>query len=294
MNISIFITSYNQRDCLQEAIESVLSQTLPAEQVIIVDDASVDGSPDLISDYARRYPKLFTPIYHQKNTGVAQVRIDALNKVRGDYVSYVDGDDWLLPEKLEQEAAALKSHPDARLAFSNNEYVTEDGKTQLWVWADGEFVPQGNVFWQAVARAFPRRSLFRMELVHFDSWREIGFHDPKMQLYEDFDMRIRLTRHLKVVYVDQVLSRIRNHQGGLSHLSSERHFHALHYMLCKNRHLLATLPERQRHKAISELSGWIVPIGLQATKNSLKSCRIMKAFQLWMATMRYQKMAECL
>lgn len=61
MNISVFITSYNQRDYLREAIESVLAQTLPASQIIVVDDASSDGSPDLISDYARRYPDLFTP-----------------------------------------------------------------------------------------------------------------------------------------------------------------------------------------------------------------------------------------
>ena len=168
MNISVFITSYNQRDYLKEAIESVLAQTLPAEQIIVVDDASTDGSQDLIADYAREYPELFTTIYHQQNTGVAQVRIDALNAVRGDYVTYVDGDDWFLPEKLELEAAALESNPEARISFSNNEYVTEDGKTALWVWAEGEFVPQGDVFWQTVARDFPRRSLFRMELVHYD------------------------------------------------------------------------------------------------------------------------------
>ena len=96
------------------------------------------------------------------------------------------------------------------------------------------------------------------------SWREIGFHDPKMELYEDFDMRIRLTKRLKVVYVDKVLTRIRTHKDGLSKSSLDRHFEALDYLFNKNRHLIDTLPAERRVKAVSRLAEWLAPIGTGA------------------------------
>jgi len=290
MKISVFISSYNQCDYLREAIESVLAQTFPASQIIVVDDASSDGSPDLIADYTRQYPGLFTPIYHKQNTGIAQVRIDALKAVTGDYVSYVDGDDWFLPEKLEKESEALRLNPEAQIAFSNNEYVTEDGSALVYRWVDSEPVPQGNVFWQTIGRAFPRRSLFRMELVHYNSWRKIGFHDPSLLLYEDFDMRIRLTQRLKVVYVDQVLSRIRAHQSGLSTLDPEQHFAALESLFDKYLPLINTLSDHQAHKALTGLVRWMAPMGVKAAVNSLSSGKLRTAFRLGWGTIRYLRL----
>ena len=291
MKISVFITSYNQRDDLCEAIDSVLAQTLPASQIIVVDDASSDGSQDLIADYARRDPGLFTPIYHRENSGVARVRVDALNAVTGDHVTYVDGDDWFLPEKLEQESAMLLANPKASIAFSNNAYMTEDGATELWRWVDDEPVPQGCVLQHTFGRAFPRRSLFRMELVDYRAWCRIGFHDPKLALYEDFDMRIRLTQSLEVVYVDQVLSRIRTHGRGLSRSAPARHFLALDYLFQKNRGLLADLPMDQREQALAGLSDWIARMARPAIKQALRSGRLLQAARLVRDSAGYRRLA---
>lgn len=281
MKISVFITSYNQRGFLKEAIDSVLAQTLPPAQVIVVDDASGDGSQDLIADYARRYPGLFTPIYHRTNTGVAQVRVDALNAVRGAYVTYVDGDDRYLPQKLEKEAAALAGHPEARIAFSNNAYMTTDGTRHLRRWIDDETPPQGEVFWQTFARAFPKRSLFRMELVEYDAWKKVGFHDTHLSIYEDFDMRIRLTKHLQVVYVDEVLTEIRTHDTGLSKSRRRRHFEALCYLYRKNLPLLDDLSPDVRARARAMLAGWIVPVGRGAAKEALAGWHLAAAARMW-------------
>ena len=290
MTISVFITSYNQRNYLKEAIESVLAQTLPPSQIIVVDDASIDGSQDLISDYCRRYPGLFTPIYHQKNTGVAQARIDALKAVTGDYVTYVDGDDRYLPEKLEREAAALAAHPEACIAFSNNVYMSTDGTQYLRRWVDDEEVPQGDVFWQTFARAFPKRSLFRMELVEYSAWKSVGFHDSRLHIYEDFDMRIRLTKRLKVTYVDEVLAEIRTHGGGLSKSNLPVHFKALDYLYRKNRALLDDLPDQVRLKIQGMAGTWIGRIGKLAAYEAFKRLQLTEAVRLYRAGTRYLKM----
>lgn len=279
MKISVFITSYNQREYLKEAIESVLAQTLAPVQVVVVDDASSDGSQDLIADYRSRYPAIVVPIYHQRNTGVAQTRIDALCAVVGDYVSYVDGDDLFVPEKLEKEAAALKAHNEVQIAFSNNVYVSPDGNTKLRRWVNNETVPQGDVFWHTFTRSFPNRSLFRMELVDYAAWKRIGFHDPNLRLYEDFDMRIRLTKRLRAVYVDEPLSYIRAHNFGLSSAPINDHFTALDYLYKKNLPLLDDIAADRRTAAIRMFKTWIAPQARAAGWQALKQGQLLSALR---------------
>lgn len=257
MQISVFITSYNQRDLLADAIDSVLGQVRPASEIIIVDDCSTDGSRDLIETFVRAHPHLVKSILHERNTGVAQSRIDALQEVTGDWVTYVDGDDRFLPDKLEREASAVEASPGVSIAFSNNRYMTYDWSMPLHTWVDGEPVPQGDVFFETFTRGFPKRSLFRMELVRYADWRRIGFHDPRLQIYEDFDMRIRLTKELRTVYVDAVTAEIRAHQQGLSKLPDTRHLACLDYLFRKNLPLLDDLPSARRNAARAGLGSWI-------------------------------------
>ena len=281
MKISVFITSYNQYNYLCKAVDSVLSQTFSPYQIIIVDDASSDGSQDIIADYKRHYPELFTPIYHEKNTGIAKVRIDALNAVRGSYVTFVDGDDWFLPEKLEKEFNALRLHPEAQIAFSNNERVNEDGSKKINRWIDDETVPQGDIFLQTFARLFPKRTLFRSELVDYKAWLQVGFHDSLLALYEDFEMRIRLTRNLKAVYVDEILSCYRIHKNGLSRNDYFEHFVSIFYILKKNNSLLKKLPIDQYKMARKEFVIWAMHIGKKAVKEQVVKRNLKNLFILF-------------
>jgi glycosyltransferase involved in cell wall biosynthesis len=255
MKISVYITSYNQKAYLIEAIESVLAQTLPPHQIIIVDDASSDGSQEVIRGYAARYPDRITPIFHTQNTGVAQARNDALKAVTGDYVTYLDGDDRFLPQKLQKESQQLRDNPWARIAFSDYYLMDANGKHK-GVWAGTSPVPQGNVICQTLARDFPRRSLFRNELVHYHTWQQVGFYDPQLNLYEDWEMRIRLTNHCQVVFHRQPLVEKRIHKKGLSRVSAAQHMMALEYILRKNQPLLESLTQAERAHVHRKLRQW--------------------------------------
>jgi len=286
VKISVYITSYNQKDYLQEAIESVLVQTLRPHQIIIIDDCSNDGSQQLIADFQSQYPDLITPIYHDKNTGIAQVRNDALLAVTGDYVTHVDGDDRILPTKLEKEANLLLSNPYAELAFSNYFYITEDGAC-MGIWADSEIPPEGNVFCQIFARDFPRRNLFRNELVNYQAWETIGFYDPKLNIFEDYDMRIRLTKKIRVVYHNEPLSEYRLHDGGLSAMERIRHFEALDYIYRKNKSLIVELDKTEREYINNKVRGWIAPIAGHAAVESFKKNQFLQAAKLFLAACKY-------
>ncbi|MEW5857923.1 MAG: glycosyltransferase [Cyanobacteriota bacterium] len=269
LKISVYITSYNQKKYLIEAIESVLVQTLPPSQVIIVDDCSSDGSQEVIAAYASRYPERITPIYHTCNQGIAQTRIDALQAVTGDYVTYVDGDDRYLPTKLEKEAKLLQQNPNAQIAFSNNYYMTVDG-THFGVWAEGEVPPHGEVFCQTFAREFPKRNLFRMELMPYAALKKIGFHDPKLNLYEDFDIRIRLSKQYRTIYYNEPLSESRIHNKGLSSSDAAQHLAALQYIYRKNKPLLKDINVKKRKEVQQKLEEWIADIAKRAAEEAIE------------------------
>lgn len=108
--ISVLITSYNQKTFLTEAIESVLSQTLQPFEIIIVDDCSTDGSQKIIENYTRNHPDIIKAYYHKQNLGIGKNRAFAQMQAKGDWLTYLDGDDRFLPEKLEMEFKTLQQH----------------------------------------------------------------------------------------------------------------------------------------------------------------------------------------
>lgn len=270
MNISVYITSYNQKVYLIEAIESVLNQTLSPFQIIIVDDCSTDGSRDVIAGYASRYSGLITPIYHVRNLGVTQSRIDALQAVKGDFVTRLDGDDRYLPSKLEKEAGLLWNTPNAEIAFSNHYFMTKDG-VRTGVWAGEKIPPQGDVFCQTFARDFPRHGLFKRDLVNFKAWMKVGTYDPNLNIYEDYDMCVRLTKTLRVVYYNEPLSETRFHHSGLSSAAAKRHLDALRYIYQKNKHLLNDLSVFKRIYVERKFSRQVAELAVQVVHEAAKN-----------------------
>jgi len=289
VKISVYIPSYNQKEYLVEAIESVLCQTLAPHQLIIVDDCSTDGSQDLISDYASRYPELITAVYHKQNLGVARTRVDALNRVTGDYVTYLDGDDKFLPSKLEKESRALKdSNFSCHIAFSNH-YINYDGMREL-TWRESDVVPQGDVFLQTFAREYPKDNLFKMELTNYRDWKKIGFHDPRLWIYEDWEVRVRLSKHLKTVYYPEPLSEIRRtkHHTGLSAVDASIKYDAVNYIYEKNKNLLDDLPLNTARWVEKKLSCLKAEFAYHAANQELNKGNVSDSLHYYFRSIKHQ------
>ncbi len=269
MEISVFITSYNQKEYLTEAIDSVLAQTLPASQIIVVDDGSGDGSRELISGYASRYP-VVVPILHHRNQGVAQARNTALEAVTGDYVTFLDGDDRFLPTKLEEEAKLLHERPDAQMVFSNVYYISAHGQ-RIGTWIRKLKPPQGDIFCQTLGRHFPRGALFRSELVETRAWKQVGCYDVSLGIYEDYDMRIRLTKQLQAAYCDKPLSEYRQPGGpSLRSTKATQKLTDFDTILNKNRSLLADLSPAETRYVQQRLERWRAKLIRMAAKEALR------------------------
>jgi glycosyltransferase involved in cell wall biosynthesis len=270
MTISVYITSYNQKAYLIEAIESVLAQTLRPNQIIIIDDCSSDGSQDVIRGYTAQYPNLITPLFHEQNQGVTQTRIDALNAVTGEYATYLDGDDRMLPTKLEKERAWFDSHPEVQIVFSNFYTISLAGeRTGQWV-KPNQRPPEGDVFRQVFAREFPQRVLFRCELVHFPTWREIGFYDPAAFWLEDWEMRVRLSRYCRTAYYDEPLSEYRVHQMGIAGTRVAPRLKGADYVIKKNKPLMSDLRAIERWVIMRKLDIWRGHLNKRAAYQALE------------------------
>lgn len=295
MKISVLITSYNQEQYLAEAIDSVLAQTLRPHQIIVVDDCSQDDSRALIAGYVERFPDLVQAVYLGQNQGVARARAAGLRAVLGSHATYVDGDDRFLPAKLEMEARALAGDPRAQIAYSNDYYMDARGN-RTGVWFDRtrdpvKSLPQGDVFCETFGRQFPKRKLFRMELVEFQAWRQVGFHDPTLRIYEDWDMRIRLTRNCRVVYCDEPLAEVRIHRTGLSATGAAEHLAALDYLEHKHAPLLSGLARDRRQMIQRGLRTWRARLMRRAARETMRDEGLAarrRAAGLYLQSLRYE------
>lgn len=120
---SVVIPSYNRRATLGRAIASALAQSLPPCEVIVVDDASTDGT----AAWVRQHHPDVTLIELPANGGAAAARNAALRRVRGDAVAFLDSDDWWEPAHLATLAAALERTPSAAMAVSDVHMVLNYG-----------------------------------------------------------------------------------------------------------------------------------------------------------------------
>lgn len=107
LSVSILIPCYNAETWIGEAIESALHQTYPACEIIVVDDGSTDGSVEVLKTFGDKIRWEAGP-----NRGGNATRNRLLELSTGEWLQYLDSDDYLLPEKLAQQVAYLDQHPD--------------------------------------------------------------------------------------------------------------------------------------------------------------------------------------
>ncbi len=117
--VSVIIIFKNEERFLRDAIESVLAQTYQHWELILVDDASTDKSTQIAQEYQERLPEKVRYLTHPnfENRGMSASRNLGIKNATGTYISYVDGDDLWLPNKLEDQVAILSKNPEAAMVY---------------------------------------------------------------------------------------------------------------------------------------------------------------------------------
>src|SRR3990167_8128796 len=118
--VSVVIPTYNYARYLPQAIDSVLGQTYPHIEVVVVDDGSTDESRDVLRAYGSRIRWV-----QQERQGVSAARNRGVRESRGDLVAFLDADDRWLPTKLERQVARWCNEPELGLVHAGEEIIDE-------------------------------------------------------------------------------------------------------------------------------------------------------------------------
>jgi glycosyltransferase involved in cell wall biosynthesis len=186
--VSCIITSFNNSLYIKEAIESVLSQTRVPNEIIVADDASTDGSRDIIQSIAVNN-KLVKPVFREKNLSVAANRDLAICGARSDFITTLDGDDFYYPTKIEKEIVALDGHAST-ITFSDYNRVNNDGTFSRLI--DLDVFSRLNHKERIRHLLFTQMPVPRDMLIPKTVYEAAGRFIHGLNTYEDWDLKLRL------------------------------------------------------------------------------------------------------
>jgi len=116
LDVSVVIPVFNGEKYLAEAIQSILEQTRPADQIVVVDDGSIDRTPDVVRTFGRKVDYVY-----QSNTGIGGARNRGMRETRGNLIGFLDHDDLWLPRRLELQLDAMEKDPGLDMIFGHAE-----------------------------------------------------------------------------------------------------------------------------------------------------------------------------
>lgn len=226
--ISVIVPCYNAAAWIGEALRSVYAQQWPALEVVVVDDGSSDDSVALVE---REFPQ--AKVLRQQNGGAAAARNAGIRVASGQWVAFIDADDYWLPGKLEAQMTLLAACPEAGVACTSWVFWTsaepapsaqllealrkdEDNPTR-WEGPTGWIYPDlllGCQVWTSTV-------VMRTTLL-----RELGGFDTSLQIGEDYDLWLRASRQTQILRVKRPLALYRQHPHSLTKQAPQRNFEA--------------------------------------------------------------------
>jgi glycosyltransferase involved in cell wall biosynthesis len=230
LSIAVIIANRNNARFLPQCLDSVLSQTLMPAEVMVIDDVSTDNSREVIRGYARN--SKIKPIFNETPLGVSASRHKAIEQSMSEYITTLDADDYYYgSEKLAAEAKVMTANPGRRrIAFSDVMCVGTNGEPLSLV-SSQRRIREGDLsFFIRHLRCFIPRDY----LVAREDYLAAGGFNPSLKLYEDWDLKIRLSQRCTWHYTGVIGTAYRNNPLGLSkaprkeHIKAQREIFAMH------------------------------------------------------------------
>lgn len=206
MRLTVIIPTFNRADLLPEALDSVLNQTWPNREIIVINDGSTDNTEQVLVPYMENIIYL-----RQVNGGVAAARNTGIRKASGRYVTMLDDDDLMLPRALELMARYIQRNPQTDvllinvLKFKHEDTLRRIDHFTSFPYLEGdELLPWILHDWKGYGGT---------PLVRRDCFHTIGLFREDLRRSEDHEMHIRLVRHCRVHFFRMPLTMVRMHQG---------------------------------------------------------------------------------
>ena len=207
MNVSVIIPAYNRTRLLERALQSVCAQTAPAQEIIVVDDGSNDGTTAMVR---ARFPQIH--YIWQHNQGVSSARNRGIEAARGDWLALLDSDDEWLPQKLAWQERTLAANPQYSICHTDEVWI-RNGKR---VNAMKKHAKAGGFIFE---RCLPLCAISPSSaLIHRSVFNEVGLFNEALPACEDYDLWLRICARFPVLYVDRpLIIKYGGHADQLSH-----------------------------------------------------------------------------
>jgi glycosyltransferase involved in cell wall biosynthesis len=213
--VSVIVPCYNCRQFVSEAIESALAQSYANVEIVVVDDGSTDGSPEIVQSY----PVLLLQQSHQ---GVSAARNLGIRASHGEYLVFLDSDDRLLPDGVAAGVADLEQNPQCAMAVGPHLLISQSGdwiamRSKPCHLRDGYELLLRSNFIECTSSVLFRRSCIS---------EHCGFR-PSLTGAEDYDLYLRVARDSLICCHSQAVAEYRLHASSASHKSTMMLAHTL-------------------------------------------------------------------
>lgn len=203
--ITVIIPCYNQAHYLGEAIESVLAQSYPHIEILVIDD----GSPDNTAEVAAKYDQV--RYIRQENQGLSGARNTGIRESTGQYLVFLDADDRLVPDGLQAGINCFHVHPECAFVSGHHRYIKGDGSLlneypQEWIDPDPYLALLKDNYIGMCATVMYKREVFE----------KVGNFKTSLKSCEDYDLYLRIACQFPVARHSQMVAEYRWHETNMT------------------------------------------------------------------------------
>ncbi|WP_373533916.1 glycosyltransferase family 2 protein [Microcoleus sp.] len=272
--VSVIIPAYNAEPFIEETLKSVLAQTYPAIEVLVVDDGSQDRTPEIVEKISKKDSRV--QLLKQENAGVAAARNLGIQKSRGEYIAPIDADDIWYPENIEKQVECmLEGGEQVGVVYSWTVDLDEKG---LLTGGFRSFRIEGDVYATLICHNFIGNA--SASLIRRSCLEKVGVYDKTLkernaQGCEDWDLCLRLAEYYQYQVVPEFLIGYRKVYSSMSS----------NYVAMAKSHALMLQDIRKRHPEIPDFlhrlssSNFLMYLAHQSSRNGRDRTAIFWLFQ---------------
>lgn len=216
--VSVIMPAYNARPFIEEAIRSVLTQDYPNIELVVIDDGSSDGTPELAEQYGHR-----VKVLRQRNAGPAAARNRGIAEASGEFIAFLDADDVWLPGKVALQVQYLQDHPDVGVVFGAfvRWHCQPDGSFSAPLSATNtackefELVPEHSG-WVYTALLFDNVIHIITAMIRRTVVEEVGNMNESLSTGEDYDFWLRVSQEFRADKLTRTLAYYRMHAASIT------------------------------------------------------------------------------
>ncbi|MBD5359291.1 MAG: glycosyltransferase family 2 protein [Bacteroides sp.] len=231
--ISVIIPAYNVQDYIAECLDSILNQTYKDLEIIVVDDGSTDSTPQILEEYAKKYPQI--RILTQQNSGQSSARNNGLREAEGEEIIFVDSDDWIASETTIEKFHHALSRSESDYVQGGLCFIKGDKITKNYIPGHSQPLSDDEILDAALSMnglyTAPFAKIYRTEFLRSNS---LYFIEGMVNEDTAHSIMIAAFAH-KVSFISELTYYSREREGSTSRADFKRMFRTMHEVMNRTR-----------------------------------------------------------